>query len=135
MTARALSFGWLEARESRRWEIRRYVRLFARSASSMIGLAIVTAFLVVTDTKAKSLLGFESKDLTKLATVPLDPIVPGLVPGRLDVSNRGQIAVVDATSGAVQALPALVLAQVIEPAKIRWRTIEPDSVLNGGHGP
>ena len=48
MTARVLSVGWLEARESRRREIRRYVRLFARSASSMLGLAIVIAFLVVT---------------------------------------------------------------------------------------
>jgi hypothetical protein len=92
-------------------------------------------FLVVTDSGRKALLGFESKDLTQLASVALDPIAPGLVPGRLDVSNRGQIAIVDATSGAVQALPALVLAQVIEPAKIRWRTIEPDSVLDGGHGP
>jgi peptide/nickel transport system permease protein len=48
VTARVLSFGWLEARESRRREIRRHARLFARSASSMIGLTIVSAFLVVT---------------------------------------------------------------------------------------
>ena len=47
MTARVLSLAWLEVREGRRREIRRYVRLFARSASSMAGLAIVVLFLIV----------------------------------------------------------------------------------------
>ena len=47
MTARVLSLAWLEEREGRRREIRRYVRLFARSASSMAGLAIVVLFLIV----------------------------------------------------------------------------------------
>ena len=48
MTARVLSLAWLEVREGRRREVRRYVRSFARSASSMAGLAIVVLFLVVT---------------------------------------------------------------------------------------
>ena len=47
MTARVLSLAWLEEREGRRREIRRYVRLFARSASSMAGLALVVLFLIV----------------------------------------------------------------------------------------
>jgi peptide/nickel transport system permease protein len=47
VTARVLSLAWLEEREGRRREIRRYVRLFARSASSMAGLAIVVLFLIV----------------------------------------------------------------------------------------
>jgi peptide/nickel transport system permease protein len=46
--ARVLSVGWLQGRESRRRELRRHVRLFARSASSLAGLAIVAVFLVVT---------------------------------------------------------------------------------------
>jgi len=45
VTARVLSLAWLEEREGRRREIRRYVRLFARSASSMAGLAIYLTVL------------------------------------------------------------------------------------------
>ncbi len=48
MTARVLPLAWLKETESRRRELRRHARAFARSASSMAGLAIVLAFLVVT---------------------------------------------------------------------------------------
>ena len=48
MNARVLSPAWLDAAEGRRRELRRSARSFARSASSMAGLAIVLAFLVVT---------------------------------------------------------------------------------------
>ena len=47
MSTPALSLGWLERRESSRRELRRYARSFARSASSMAGLAIVAAFLAI----------------------------------------------------------------------------------------
>jgi peptide/nickel transport system permease protein len=48
VTTRVLTLGWLERREGSRRELRRYARSFARSASSMAGLAIVAVFLVVT---------------------------------------------------------------------------------------
>jgi len=60
--------------------------------------------------------------------------VPALAPGRIDVSNRGQIAVADVASGAAYALPARLLAHMLEPAKVRWRSIDPDSIA-AGHGP
>ena len=47
MSTPALSLGWLERRESSRRELLRYARSFARSASSMAGLAIVAAFLAI----------------------------------------------------------------------------------------
>jgi len=47
MTARVLSVGWSGAHASRRRELRRHLRLFARSASSVAGLAIVLLFLLV----------------------------------------------------------------------------------------
>jgi peptide/nickel transport system permease protein len=47
VTARVLTAGWSPARGSRQREIRRYVRAFGRSTSSMTGLAIVLVFLVV----------------------------------------------------------------------------------------
>ena len=46
MTARVLSAGWLQVGDRR--ELRRYARLFVRSASSLAGLALVAAFLVLT---------------------------------------------------------------------------------------
>ncbi|HXD97222.1 MAG TPA: ABC transporter permease [Candidatus Acidoferrum sp.] len=46
MTARVLSAGWLQVGDRR--ELRRCARLFVRSASSLAGLAIVAAFLVLT---------------------------------------------------------------------------------------
>jgi peptide/nickel transport system permease protein len=47
VTARVLSVGWSGAHASRRRELRRHLRLFARSASSVAGLAIVLLFLLV----------------------------------------------------------------------------------------
>jgi peptide/nickel transport system permease protein len=48
MTTRALPLaGWLEERESATREVKRYARAFARSASSLAGLAIVLGFLLV----------------------------------------------------------------------------------------
>jgi ABC-type dipeptide/oligopeptide/nickel transport system permease subunit len=46
VTARVLSAGWLQVGDRR--ELRRCARLFVRSASSLAGLAIVAAFLVLT---------------------------------------------------------------------------------------
>ena len=47
MTARVLSLAWRTEREGRWREARRQARAFARSASSMAGLAIVVLFLIV----------------------------------------------------------------------------------------
>lgn len=48
MTTRALSLaGWLEERQSTTRELRRYARIFARSASSVAGLVLVVLFLLV----------------------------------------------------------------------------------------
>ena len=47
MSVRALSTGWLQERESAWREVRRQTRVFARSASSLAGLAVVLGFLAV----------------------------------------------------------------------------------------
>ena len=47
MSARVLSIAWLQERESAWRELRRQTRVFARSASSLAGLAVVAGFLVV----------------------------------------------------------------------------------------
>jgi peptide/nickel transport system permease protein len=51
MTSRAIPVRvglWLEERQSTTRELRRYARIFGRSASSMLGLALVCLFLLVT---------------------------------------------------------------------------------------
>ena len=60
--------------------------------------------------------------------------MPGAAPGRLDISNRGQIAFADPESGLAYALPARVLGSLVEPATIRWRTIERDTTTSTGSG-
>src|SRR5439155_17275416 len=51
VTTRVLSFrplaGWFDERRSSTRELRRYVRIFARSASSVTGLVLVLAFLAI----------------------------------------------------------------------------------------
>lgn len=47
MSVRALSSGWLQERESAWREVRRQTRVFARSVSSLAGLAVVLGFLAV----------------------------------------------------------------------------------------
>jgi hypothetical protein len=91
-------------------------------------------FLVIADAGAKKLTALESKDLTIYGSADVAADVPALAPGRIDVSNRGQIAVADVASGAAYALPARLLAHMLEPAKVRWRSIDPDSIA-AGHGP
>jgi peptide/nickel transport system permease protein len=47
VSARVLSSAWLQERESAWREVRRQTRVFARSASSLAGLAVVAGFLAV----------------------------------------------------------------------------------------
>jgi len=91
-------------------------------------------FVIVSDPAGGRLLALEASNLTRLATFDVRAKQPDAVPGRLDVSNRGQIAYVDTKSGAATSLPAPVFAALIAPAKIRWREVIPDSsvrVLGG----
>jgi hypothetical protein len=91
-------------------------------------------FTVLSDTGRRKLLALESSTLAVLGNCDLTADVPGATPGRLDISNRGQIAFADPESGAAYALPARILGGLIEPATIRWRTIERDSTGASGSG-
>ena len=84
-------------------------------------------FVIVSEPGTGRLLALESANLTRLTTFDLRTELPDAAPGRLDVSNRGQIAYVDARSGAAVSLPAPTFAALIQPAKIRWRDVDPDS--------
>jgi hypothetical protein len=91
-------------------------------------------FTVVSDAARRRLLALESATLAPLGSCDLESEVPGAAPGRLDISNRGQIAFADPESGLAYALPARVLGSLVEPATIRWRTIERDTTTSTGSG-
>jgi hypothetical protein len=91
-------------------------------------------FTILSDTASRRLLAFETATLEPLGTCDVSTEVAGASPARIDVSNRGQIAFVDAATGAAYALPARVLGRLIEGATIRWRTIVPDSAATSGGG-
>jgi hypothetical protein len=84
-------------------------------------------FVVVSEPATGTLIALEAADLKPLARIDVRAEQPEASPGRLDVSNRGQIAYVDARSGAAVALPAPSFAALVQPAKIRWRAVDPDS--------
>jgi hypothetical protein len=92
-------------------------------------------FLVVTDGEAAGLVVLDAATFDVLGRHPLAGEAPGFVPGRVDVSNRGQIAVAAAGGGRSYAFPTRVLAGILDAAGapgIHWRTIEPDSVHQAG---
>lgn len=94
-------------------------------------------FVVVSEPATGRLIALEAANLTRLASFDVRTNVPDAAPGRLDVSNRGQIAYVDTRSGAAVSLPAPTFAALIQPAKIRWRNVDPDSTarIMGGESP
>ena len=91
-------------------------------------------FLLLSDPGKPAVLALEAATLETVGRIDLAAELPGAVPGRLDISNRAQIAIVDPESGRALALPARLFARLIEGAKIRWRTIEPDSTAAGSSG-
>lgn len=91
-------------------------------------------FTILADTARQRLVALESATLAPLGSCDLAAEVPGASPGRLDVSNRGQIAFADPASGIAYALPARVFGSLIESATIRWRSIESDTTTSGGSG-
>jgi len=92
-------------------------------------------FVFVTDSETGALLALERSDLKLVSRWDVRSELPGAAPGRLDVSNRGQIAYVDMRSGAAWVLPTRVtVAMVSGAAKIRKRTLNPQSTarVEGG---
>ncbi|HZM16590.1 MAG TPA: hypothetical protein VFE28_11365 [Candidatus Krumholzibacteria bacterium] len=83
-------------------------------------------FVVLTDAGAGALLLLERSSLRRVGRWEIRGQIPGAAPGKLDVSNRGQIAFVDQRDGVAQVLPTRVLVAMLEGAeKIRWRRLEP----------
>jgi hypothetical protein len=80
-------------------------------------------YLVVSDRTDRTLVALDAKSLRPVGRAALAADLPDAVPGRLDVNNRGQVALVDAERGLAWSLPTRVLASALEQAPIRWRRI------------
>jgi hypothetical protein len=92
-------------------------------------------FVLVGDAKRAGIVALETSTLEPVGRVDLAGELPGLVPGRFDVSNRAQIAMVDDASGRALALPARLFADLVDKATIRWKTLSHDSTTTGEAGP
>jgi len=82
-------------------------------------------YVAVTDGNPGALVVLDAATLRRAGRTALAPDLPDITPGRLDVNNRGQVAVVDRARGGAWALPTRVLAAALDTAPIRWRRIGP----------
>lgn len=82
-------------------------------------------FVMLSDVEGGTLMTLESSDLSPTGRWDLRGQLPGVAPGRFDVSNRGQIALVDQRSGEGQVLPTAVMISMVQGVMgIRWRVLE-----------
>jgi len=95
-------------------------------------------FVILSDSSQSALVTVDARTLVAVGRTGLQADLPGVVPGRVDASNRGQIACVDARGGGAWALPTRVLAGMVRSVPgLRWRIIPGDSTstLSGSTGP
>lgn len=84
-------------------------------------------FVLVSDTASGSLIALNRKDLSFVGRWDLRQKNPGAAPGRLAVSNRGQIAYVDQRAAEAWVLPTSVMAGLLSGADFRWRILNPEA--------
>ncbi len=80
-------------------------------------------YLLLSDRGKRTLVTVDVPTLHVVGSADLAIEAPGLVPGRLDVSNRGQVAVAGAANGPAYSLPTRILASTLTDAPIRWREV------------
>jgi hypothetical protein len=82
-------------------------------------------FVLVSDSATGALVALERSDLSFVGRWDLRQDNPAAAPGRLAVSNRGQIAYVDQRSAEAWVLPTPVMAALLAGADFRWRILDP----------
>ena len=92
-------------------------------------------YVLLSDRGKRMLVTLDVPALHVVGRADLAVETPGLVPGRLDVSNRGQIALADAATGQAYSLPTRILASTLAGAPIRWRQIGTLSPPTDAPGP
>lgn len=80
-------------------------------------------FVFLSDRAGGRIVALAAANLEVIGDFDVRRLVDAARPGRIDVSNRGQIAFVDTGSGAAHTLPGPVVAQLVEKVKVRWRSV------------
>ncbi|MFQ5601491.1 MAG: hypothetical protein ACE5G2_13185 [Candidatus Krumholzibacteriia bacterium] len=93
-------------------------------------------FVFLADATSGALLAVERTTLQAVGRCDVRDELPGASPGRLDLSNRGQIAYVDVGSGEAYVLPTRVTVAMVESAEFRWRILDASRTnrIQGGSG-
>jgi hypothetical protein len=86
-------------------------------------------YVAMTDAKSGTLVVLDVPTLRVVGRSALAADAPGILAGRVDINNRGQVAVVDRSRGAAWVLPTRVLAAALAEAPLRWRRIVRDSLM------
>jgi len=86
-------------------------------------------FVLISDASTGSILALKRQDLSFVGRWDLRRTNPGASPGRLAVSNRGQIAYVDQRAAEAWVLPTQVMATILSGADFRWRVLNPEQKI------
>lgn len=86
-------------------------------------------FVLISDSATGSLVALDRTDLSFVGRWDLREKNPAASPGRLAVSNRGQIAYVDQRAAEAWVLPTSVMASLVSGADFRWRILNPDAPI------
>jgi hypothetical protein len=95
-------------------------------------------FLFVTGPERGLLVALKTSTFTEVARRDVRKEVPFAAPGRIDISNRGQVGFVDVRSGAAHALRVGLIIDMLENSDVSWRILEakPQTLrIQGGSRP
>jgi hypothetical protein len=82
-------------------------------------------FVLLADPGGRAILALDPASLKPVGRWDLGTTLPDAAPGRLAVSNRGQVAFVDPATGKAWTLPARILADLVQSAEFPWRDLAP----------
>ena len=95
-------------------------------------------FLFVTGPETGTLAALKTRTFEEVTRRDIRKEIPFVGPGRIDISNRGQIAFVDARTGVAHALRVGLTIEMLENSDVSWRILEakPQKVrVHGGSRP
>jgi hypothetical protein len=81
-------------------------------------------FIFLSDSETAAVLALEGDTFAVVGRASVRDNVPFASPGRLSVSNRGQIAFIDQNNGAAHVLPTSVTLEMVRNAEFRWRLLD-----------
>jgi hypothetical protein len=81
-------------------------------------------FLFVTGPETGTLAALKTRTFEEVARRDVRKEIPFVAPGRIDISNRGQVGFVDARSGVAHVLRVGLMIGMLENSDVSWRILE-----------